>query len=323
MNTRVGFVHAFKDFWFRAGDFRGSSTRGQYWWIFLMNTLVAVIGVGILLVSGVAATFLAWGQNDNQPLEYVFGGFLGIVVVLILEWFLFQGLPSWALLIRRYRDAGVSPWLLLITRVVPIFLTGLAISTTAVQITIGILYLADLVIKVLPTRQPVPLWSTRPNEDGRRVGMVGAIPEFFRRAGVFSGRSSRSEYWWIVLWGVIIAVISLIVAVPLILFSTYAVTTTLLDPGAGAFRVLWSTIGVVFAVSSLFTLPQFTLLLRRFRDAGVSPWWYGVLWGAQLITAMIAANSRTIAIAWIVYFILWLITLIITVLPSKKPIDNH
>jgi uncharacterized membrane protein YhaH (DUF805 family) len=65
------------------------------------------------------------------------------------------------------------------------------------------------------------------------------------------------------------------------------------------------------------------LLLRRFRDAGVSPWWYGVLWGAQLITAMIAANSRTIAIAWIVYFILWLITLIITVLPSKKPIDNH
>lgn len=201
MNTQVGFVHAFKDFWFRAGDFRGSSTRGQYWWIFLMNTLVAVIGVGILLVSGVAATFLSWNQNENQPLEYVFGGFLGIVVVLILEWFLFQGLPSWALLIRRYRDAGVSPWLLLITRVVPIFLTGLAISTTAVQITIGILYLADLVIKVLPTRHPVPLWSTRPNEDGRRVGMVGAIPEFFRRAGVFSGRSSRSEYWWIVLWG--------------------------------------------------------------------------------------------------------------------------
>lgn len=75
MNTQVGFVHAFKDFWFRAGDFRGSSTRGQYWWIFLMNTLVAVIGVGILLVSGVAATFLAWGQNDNQPLEYVLAVF--------------------------------------------------------------------------------------------------------------------------------------------------------------------------------------------------------------------------------------------------------
>ena len=35
MEKETGFWPAIKDFFFRAGDFKGVSSRSQYWWVFL------------------------------------------------------------------------------------------------------------------------------------------------------------------------------------------------------------------------------------------------------------------------------------------------
>ncbi|EME36626.1 hypothetical protein C884_00300 [Kocuria palustris PEL] len=42
--------------------------------------------------------------------------------------------------------------------------------------------------------------GTRPPES---VGPFRAIRNFYRRFGRISGRASPSEFWWIVLWGML------------------------------------------------------------------------------------------------------------------------
>ena len=40
MEKETGFWPAIKDFFFRAGDFNGVSSRSQYWWVFLAQFLL-------------------------------------------------------------------------------------------------------------------------------------------------------------------------------------------------------------------------------------------------------------------------------------------
>ena len=50
--------------------------------------------------------------------------------------------------------------------------------------------------------QPLPL-STQPGES---VSPLRAIGNFFRKGTTFSGRASRSEYWWIALYSFLFSV---------------------------------------------------------------------------------------------------------------------
>ena len=71
-------------------DFRGRSTRPEYWWFFLFAFLVSLIG---------GAVDMAIHQSDNAPVQSIIN--LGLF------------LPQLALMVRRNRDAGFSAlWLL-------------------------------------------------------------------------------------------------------------------------------------------------------------------------------------------------------------------
>lgn len=315
MNTKKGFVAAFKAFWFRAGDFRGSSTRGQYWWIFLINFLLGLVFV-VALIGGALSSFMAIGPNSNVNPFHLFGNVAGVTFILLLFWFLYQGLPSLSLVIRRYRDAGVTPWVLLLTELAPGIILAIAGRNTTGQVIAGLLRLADLVITLLPTRHPVPAWTTQPNEDSRAVSMVGAIPDFFRRGGVFSGRSSRSQYWWITLWGVIIGIAITVISVP---FTVISVVSSLNSAsGVPDLTGFFMYLGVLLGLTSLIYLPNLTLTVRRFRDAGVNPWWYGVLFIMQLGASAFIAGSKQFNWGFIIVGILSIVLLVITVLPTKQ-----
>ena len=88
------------------------------------------------------------------------------------------------------------------------------------------------------------------------MSLVGALRNFFKYYATFSGRSSRSEYWWLQLAGVILYVVAL---VPLSIVSN-----------ARDLLVLQGFISLLFLAG--LVVPSLAVMARRLRDAGISPY---------------------------------------------------
>lgn len=80
---------------------------------------------------------------------------------------------------------------------------------------------------------------------------TGAVRSAFRRAGDFTGRSTRAEFWYFFLLNAMIQV------------SAFA-----LDFAGTPSIVAWSGV----AWSTIALVPSLSLFIRRLRDAGYSPW---------------------------------------------------
>lgn len=79
-NEIVSFADAFKSYWVRAFDFRGVSTRAEFWWPTL--AIAAIVGIGMWL-----------------PLINVLVMVFGVICII----------PSISLTVRRMHDIG-RPW---------------------------------------------------------------------------------------------------------------------------------------------------------------------------------------------------------------------
>ncbi len=87
------------------------------------------------------------------------------------------------------------------------------------------------------------------------MGMMEAVQLFFKNYTNFQSRSRRSEYWWPVLF-------MMIVYIPLYLI---ALSGTFLAGIAGILYVL-------FALA--VTIPGIAVTIRRLHDLDKSGWWY-------------------------------------------------
>lgn len=102
------------------------------------------------------------------------------------------------------------------------------------------------------------------------MGFGQAISHNFSNMTNFSGRASRSEFWW---WILFIWIISLIIN---IFTGGYNVNTT--DRGIG----WW--IGIIISV--ILWLATLAVTIRRLHDTGRSGWWV-LLWFICCIGAII------------------------------------
>jgi uncharacterized membrane protein YhaH (DUF805 family) len=94
-----------------------------------------------------------------------------------------------------------------------------------------------------------------------------AVKRFFKKYAIFSGRASRSEYWWWVLVSIAISiVINIITAAAGAAGSTTAYGSTAPGPGAA--------IGLILAViwGLAVIVPSLALSVRRLHDVNQSGW---------------------------------------------------
>jgi len=91
----MGFVEAVKSAFSRIFDFKGRSSRSEYWWFYLFTVIVAFV-LGILMGAG--------GDSIVGMLGMLLYG-LFILAILI---------PSLSLSFRRMHDKDMSAWLLLV-----------------------------------------------------------------------------------------------------------------------------------------------------------------------------------------------------------------
>lgn len=82
-----------------------------------------------------------------------------------------------------------------------------------------------------------------------------SIKRCFSRYCDFSGRASRSEYWW---WMLFSTIVGIVVGCP----AGFAH-----DPSSG---VSW----LAYLVSLFLLLPSWGVLFRRLHDTGRSGWWW-------------------------------------------------
>ncbi|ROP64270.1 DUF805 domain-containing protein [Curtobacterium sp. PhB115] len=111
-----------------------------------------------------------------------------------------------------------------------------------------------------------PLWAP-----WYGISFGKAFTRFFKKYATFSGRASRSEYWWWYLWSAIIGVALSIVS-SILVAATGTTTTTTTSTSVGFSSMTTDPVASVpgLIVFLVLVIPTLALIVRRLHDANVS-----------------------------------------------------
>lgn len=116
MENEVTFLGAFAEMWARIFDYRGVSGRKQYWFPFLLHTVIALIASVLILASLMV---------ERGGLFFSLGAFvlIGYLILSVLPWI--------SLTVRRLRDSGKSGWWTLLVLIFGVGMIALLILCTS------------------------------------------------------------------------------------------------------------------------------------------------------------------------------------------------
>ena len=122
-------------------------------------------------------------------------------------------------------------------------------------------------------------------QPGVHVGFGEAIKRFFAKYAQFSGRASRSEYWWVALFFFLVS------------FVLNTLVTAVGTDSFGELNGLGVVLSLVLFVFAFGTLvPSLAVAVRRLHDVNLSGW--------MLLIGLIP-------------FVGWIVLIVLTVLPPK------
>lgn len=120
------------------------------------------------------------------------------------------------------------------------------------------------------------------------IGMIDAIKRFYLKYATFSGRASRSEYWWVQLFNGLV-----VIACYILMFALGAATADSNGQwgwgiGVGAVPL------VLFALANI--IPGLAITVRRLHDANLPGPWIFISFvpylGAIVLLIMVAQPSK-------------------------------
>ena len=97
--------------------------------------------------------------------------------------------------------------------------------------------------------------------------MINAYKNFFKNYAEFTGRSTRSDYWWVWLGNFILSIPFWIIYFYTVFLST--VMDSVSDSASEATFMIFGLVAIIYAIFYLAILvPTLALSVRRLRDAG-------------------------------------------------------
>ncbi|AWB47543.1 DUF805 domain-containing protein [Gemmobacter aquarius] len=99
------------------------------------------------------------------------------------------------------------------------------------------------------------------------MNMIQAVKSVFSNYATFSGRASRSEFWWWVLFSIIVS--GILTYIDLTLLGSGDLQSTAGDGGIG-FSLNLGLLGGLWTLATV--LPAIALGARRLHDVGQSGW---------------------------------------------------
>ena len=119
------------------------------------------------------------------------------------------------------------------------------------------------------------------------IGFVAAVKRGFQKYATFSGRASRSEFWWWALANAIVGTVLYLLTVGLGV-ATASKPGQVIGPGGWAFGILL----VVWALAVI--IPNIAVTIRRLHDAGYSGWFYLFsVFGLGIVTLVLCAMETS------------------------------
>lgn len=161
-----------------------------------------------------------------------------------------------------------------------------------------------------------------------------AIKTCFNKYFVISGRAPRSEYWWfslfLLLIGGTLGIIALVAGAGALISAINGDNTDNIA-GRAVGALITGLIAFIFFLAVI--APSITVLVRRFHDVGLSGWWIGGYWIANVAVgamggASLAMNTNEPAsgIASFLSLILNLASIgifVVTLLPSQTGANKY
>lgn len=92
-------IRAYKEFWIKSFDFAGRTRRIDFWLAFVANILALIL---VILIGALIAPVFT-GSSGTMP------------TILVSLYAIATIIPNISIQLRRLRDAGFSPWLLLLS----------------------------------------------------------------------------------------------------------------------------------------------------------------------------------------------------------------
>ncbi|NMN02099.1 DUF805 domain-containing protein [Bifidobacterium panos] len=138
-----------------------------------------------------------------------------------------------------------------------------------------------------------------------------AFVRFWKKYATFKGRASRSEFWWWILWSVLISLaVGMIFGILQAIFpgsnsetlhmslsldSTNVYTT---NGTAGSNTALSTLQNIVMALWGLATIvPTLALSVRRLHDINKPGWWLAIYYGVHALLAIVMIAIVIVAVA--------------------------
>lgn len=108
----VNFFSAQIKLWARIFDYKGTSTRKEYWFPFILHVLIGLVACINIISSWLFVIFMG---GEFMTTFATIGHYAGLIIGGILLLYLALSIIPWiALTVRRLRDAGKSGWWVLL-----------------------------------------------------------------------------------------------------------------------------------------------------------------------------------------------------------------
>ena len=189
--------------------------------------------------GGVPLRVAGYGRRDAVTSS---AGEIGAYLIAVLVVMVLFAVLNATILLAVYtslRQSGAT------TLVLPVSLSVSAVSAV-------VLFLIFISVRSAMPAAASPDGPTEAYNGGASMGFGQAIATCFRKYAVFSGRASRSEYWFFVLFEILLYIV-LVIADVLLFRGSMSVFSTL--------------------ASLILFLPGLAVLVRRLHDCDKSAWW--------------------------------------------------
>lgn len=160
------------------------------------------------------------------------------------------------------------------------------------------------------------------------ITMTQSFKNFWKNYFNFTGTATRSEYWWLALWALIISIIWFIATIIIIIFSLASQdkvnikfnTFAEFIHNTPSTLIVWCLLSLLTLLA--FVIPSLSLTVRRYRDSGLNEVSVWLLFALTLISSWITSPNDSQNTFFSIYFstigIVSIIELIVTVLPTKQ-----
>ncbi|MFM6974793.1 MAG: DUF805 domain-containing protein [Agromyces sp.] len=115
--------------------------------------------------------------------------------------------------------------------------------------------------------------ASTPTYSGLSFGQ--AVRSAFANYANFTGRATRSEFWYFFLFTTLIGFVLTVASAVSFGFAigpTLADSTRYVEPDMVGMVFLWVSLALTFAFALALIIPSFSVTIRRLHDAGYSGW---------------------------------------------------